>query len=111
MPYRKITYSKHRKATLEVKPRQTDKLNDPRYGLQNLLELIFHDSASIHLVQKAEKILLYIRAKGSLHASHWKEFLQENPTMTYSNYQSALQKLRSSGLLRRQHNWKIQLGV
>ena len=61
-----VTYSKHRKATLEVKPRQTDHLNDPRYGLQSLLECLFHEARSTHLTKVAEQILLLVKANGPI---------------------------------------------
>lgn len=98
-----VNYARHRKATLEIKPRQTERLNDPRFGLQNLLECLFHESRSIHLVHVAEKILLYVKNNSGLEAKDWRKFLELNPDLTYSNYQSALQKLRSIGLLRREH--------
>ena len=63
-----ISYSKHRKGTLEVKPRQTDRLDDPRFGLQNLLECIFHEARNTHLQKVAEEILLYIKNNGGLEA-------------------------------------------
>jgi hypothetical protein len=58
------SYARHRKATFEIKPRQTERLNDPRFGLENLLRCIFHESRNIHLVHVAERILLHIKSKG-----------------------------------------------
>ena len=101
--HQEVTYARHRKATLEVKPRQTERLNDPRFGLQNLLECVFHESRSLHLVHVAERILLHVKSNAGLEAGDWRKFLELNQGLTYSNYQSALQKLRSIGLLRRQH--------
>jgi len=98
-----VGYARHRRATLEVKPRQTERLNDPRFGLQNLLACMFHESRSVHLVHVAERILLHVKSNGGLEAGGWRRFLELNPDLTYSNYQSALQKLRSIGILRREH--------
>jgi hypothetical protein len=104
-----VSYARHRKGTLEVKPRQTERLNDPRFGLHNLLECVFHESRNLHLAHVAERILLHVKSNGGLEAGDWRKFLELNRDLTYSNYQSALQKLRSIGLLRREHG-RYRLG-
>lgn len=90
-----------RKGTLEIKPRQQARLEDPRFGFRNLLECVFHESRNIHLVPIAEKLLAHIKEEGLLE-SEWKAYLEKNPSVTYSNYQSTLRKLRSVGMLRKE---------
>jgi len=89
------------KGTLEMKPRQQAKLEDPRFGFRNLLECIFHESRSIHLIPMAEKLLTLIK-DGGLPESEWRVYLEDNPSITYSNYQSTLRKLRRVGMLRKE---------
>lgn len=90
-----------RKGTLATKPRQENRLEDPRDGFRNLLECVFHESRNMHLIPVAEKLLLDIKKEGLLE-SEWKTYLKNNPSLTYSNYQSALQRLRSVGMLRKE---------
>ena len=90
-----------RKGTLELKPRQQAKLDDPRFGFVNLLECIFHESRNIHLISIAESLLIHIKTNGLLE-SDWKSYLENNPSVTYSNYQSTLGKLRSIGMVRKE---------
>lgn len=90
-----------RKGTLEIKPRQQARLEDPRFGFRNLLECVFHESRNMHLIPIAEKLLAHIKDEGLLE-SEWKAYLENNPSVTYSNYQSTLRKLRSVGMLRKE---------
>jgi hypothetical protein len=90
-----------KKGTLEIKPRQQARLEDPRFGFINLLECVFHEARNMHLIPIAEKLLVHIKEKGLLD-SDWKTYLEDNPSITYSNYQSVLRKLRSVGMLRKE---------
>lgn len=89
-----------KKGTLEIKPRQQSQLLDPRFGFRNLLALVFHDARNRHLVPLAEALLIHIKTQG-LSASDWNQYLDAHPSVTYSNYQSTLRKLRSVGMLRK----------
>lgn len=90
-----------RKGTLEIKPRQYNKFDDPRFGFRNLLECIFHESRNLHLISIAEQLLVHIKNEGLID-SEWKIYLEKNADITYSNYQSSLQKLRRVGLVRKE---------
>jgi len=90
-----------KKGTFEIKPRRQLRLEDPRFGFRNLLECIFHESRNMHLIPTAEKLLAHIKDNG-LPESEWKTYLERNPSVTYSNYQSTLRKLRSIGMLRKE---------
>lgn len=90
-----------KKGVLEVKPRQQARLEDPQFGFRNLLECIFHESRNRHLIPIAEKLLLHIKNEKLLE-SDWEEYLIKNPFVTYSNYQSALGKLKSIGMIRKE---------
>lgn len=90
-----------KKGTLEVKARQQARFEDPRFGFRNLLECIFHESRNAHLIPIAENLLVHIRNKGLIE-SDWREYLKDNPSITYSNYQSTLRKLRGVGMLRKE---------
>ena len=90
-----------RKGTLHIRTRQQARFEDPRLGFRNLLECVFHESRNMHLIPTAEKLLAHIKAKGLLE-SEWKVYLENNPSVTYSNYQSTLRKLRSVGMLRKE---------
>ena len=89
-----------KKGTLEIKPRQQSKLLDPLFGFRNLLTFIFHDARNQHLIPLAEELLVHIKTQ-RLSASDWKQYLVTHPSVTYSNYQSTLRKLRSVGMLRK----------
>ena len=90
-----------KKGVLEIKPRQQARFEDPQYGFRNLLECVFHESRNRHLIPIAEALLNHIK-KERLLESDWKTYLDKNPSITYSNYESTLRKLRNVGMLRKE---------
>ena len=109
-----------RKVAFEIK--STKKIfSDPQFGLQNLISCIFHRINQIHLIAEAVFLLNFIKKNGGLVVDEYKRFVKEKHksgsakileieghTLTYSNYQTTLQTLRSAGLLeKRQGQYKL----
>lgn len=109
-----------RKVTFEIKG-ESKIFSDPQYALHNLIGCVFNRLNQIHLIEDSVFLLNFIKKNGGLYADEYKKYVKskhksgsvkaleiEGHTLTYSNFQTILQNLRSAGLLeKRQGQYKL----
>ena len=103
-----------KKVTMEIKgnPKLFD---DRQYGFRNLIECVFHDIRQVHLIDSAITFVNLVKANGGWKEDDYKKYaveyyengnvkaldLGDGREISYMNYQTILQTLRSCGMLRR----------
>lgn len=80
-----------------IKPRADDWLRGQ--GIQGLLRGVFF--RNLLLVDIAKRLLNEVKERREVPASDWKQLMMKY-NLTVSNYESAMQRLRGAGMLRKE---------